>query len=218
MNIYHLSDTHGQNFWNCSLAGIDVVIHSGDLIPDFDLGNPDINVMLQSAWLSSRAEDIVKWLDGRPILYVEGNHDFISLKDFMPAIKLNPAPVEINGIKFSGYREIPPIAGYFAGEADNATMTKIVQNTFSQPSDILVTHTPPHEILDGTNKNSRHPGWGCRILAARLKQPHSFRHHFFGHVHQIKPITLLVNNTFHHNGTREDIKNANGILGHRVSI
>lgn len=51
------------------------------------------------------------------------------------------------------------------------------------PSDteILLTHTPPHEVLDKTRRG-KHAG--CDVLAARLEQLHACRLHVFGHIHE----------------------------------
>jgi Icc-related predicted phosphoesterase len=51
------------------------------------------------------------------------------------------------------------------------------------PSDteILLTHTPPHEVLDKTRRGKNA---GCDVLAARLEQLHACRLHVFGHIHE----------------------------------
>jgi len=51
------------------------------------------------------------------------------------------------------------------------------------PSDteILLTHTPPYEVLDKTRRGKNA---GCGVLAARLEQLHACRLHVFGHIHE----------------------------------
>jgi len=51
------------------------------------------------------------------------------------------------------------------------------------PSDteILLTHTPPYEVLDKTRRGKNA---GCDVLAARLEQLHACRLHVFGHIHE----------------------------------
>ena len=51
------------------------------------------------------------------------------------------------------------------------------------PSDteILLTHTPPYEVLDKTRRGKNA---GCDVLAARLEQLPACRLHVFGHIHE----------------------------------
>lgn len=51
------------------------------------------------------------------------------------------------------------------------------------PSDteILLTHTPPYEVLDMTRRGKNA---GCGVLAARLEQLDACRLHVFGHIHE----------------------------------
>jgi hypothetical protein len=48
-------------------------------------------------------------------------------------------------------------------------------------TEILLTHTPPHEVLDLTRRGKNA---GCDVLAARLTQLDACRLHVFGHIHE----------------------------------
>lgn len=47
--------------------------------------------------------------------------------------------------------------------------------------EILLTHTPPYEVLDKTRRGKNA---GCDVLAARLTQLYACRLHVFGHIHE----------------------------------
>jgi len=48
-------------------------------------------------------------------------------------------------------------------------------------TEILLTHTPPYEVLD---KTRREKNAGCDVLAARLEHLSACRLHVFGHIHE----------------------------------
>ncbi|KDQ33724.1 hypothetical protein PLEOSDRAFT_1031162 [Pleurotus ostreatus PC15] len=50
-----------------------------------------------------------------------------------------------------------------------------------EDTDILLTHTPPHKILDQTRKGINA---GCKRLAQRMTELHACRLHVFGHIHE----------------------------------
>jgi Icc-related predicted phosphoesterase len=58
------------------------------------------------------------------------------------------------------------------------------------PSDteILLTHTPPYEVLDKTRRGKNA---GCDVLAARLEQLHACRLHVFGHIHEAHGASIV---------------------------
>ena len=58
------------------------------------------------------------------------------------------------------------------------------------PSDveILMTHTPPHGILDLTRRQKRA---GCKRLAERLGKLSKVHLHIFGHIHESKGAQIV---------------------------
>ena len=71
-------------------------------------------------------------------------------------------------------------------------MSSITGQTFSraavyskipEDTEILLTHTPAHRILDETRKGVRA---GCGVLAERLKELERCRLHVFGHIHEAR--------------------------------
>lgn len=191
MKIFHLSDTHGWGFWDRPLPPeTDVVAHSGDLFPNSTRGIARIETPFQKEWLSRFTEPIKKWLDGRPLVYVPGNHDYYELADAMPAHRVSTHPITVCGKSWVGFREIPYIYGEWMGEVHDKDMRDIVANIF-QPTnssnspghDILLCHAPPAGMMDSPIDKRIHYGITC--LATSLQfMPHDFKAVLFGHVHQ----------------------------------
>src|ERR1035437_9703982 len=88
ITIAHVSDTHGQS-WPEIPDECDMVIHSGDGMPNASRGNVEIEIPFQTKWVKNNVENYRKWLKGKPLLYCQGNHCFI-----------NPCPIlNENGIE-----------------------------------------------------------------------------------------------------------------------
>lgn len=86
------------------------------------------------------------------------------------------AGVNILGLRWAGYREIPRIDDEWVGE--EVDFSRVIDETWAANPDILVTHGPPGGILDEER------GYGCPALTTALTyRPHRVRHHFFGHTH-----------------------------------
>lgn len=58
-----------------------------------------------------------------------------------------------------------------------------VYSKIPEDTEILLTHTPAHQILDETRKKVRA---GCGVLARRLKELEGCRLHVFGHIHEAR--------------------------------
>lgn len=175
MKILHLSDTHGGQFWKHPISpDIDVVCHTGDLCPD-----PPYSVDFisgQTEWIKSHAKDINKWIGSKPFVYVQGNHDFIEISEFVNAIKLTSTPLHLLGEQWCGMSEVPYINGQWNNEADKYEMMAVVDKVISANGTILLCHTPPSGILSQQ--------WGCSSLTLQLmNRDHRYKAILFGHVH-----------------------------------
>jgi len=73
-------------------------------------------------------------------------------------------------------------------------------------TDILLTHTPPYEVLDKTRRGKNA---GCDVLAARLHQLQTCRLHVFGHIHEAHGVSI--------EGVKEDGDDATHRI-YRVSV
>ncbi|KAL0947319.1 hypothetical protein HGRIS_013438 [Hohenbuehelia grisea] len=76
--------------------------------------------------------------------------------------------------------------------------------------EILLTHTPPHGMLDLSKKGTNA---GCRSLAERLKTLSACRLHVFGHIHEAHGATVIPRD-----GERGERAAVNAALGHRNPI
>ena len=75
MLLCHVSDTHG--FFPDLPPEAEVIVHSGDGMPNSSRGNLKVEPRFQSEWVRKNVETYKKWLGGRPLIYLEGNHCFI---------------------------------------------------------------------------------------------------------------------------------------------
>tara|TARA_Y100000310_G_scaffold40157_1_gene37658 strand:+ start:825 stop:1922 length:1098 start_codon:yes stop_codon:yes gene_type:complete len=193
MRVLHSSDLHGN--WKQLLAfqDFDVWVDSGDFFPNKTRGTPE-EKRYQTRWFANKrvGERLTKWLDGRPLISVPGNHDYTSLPLLMreagaETFPITPEGVTVYGIRYAGFREVPFIEGEWAGEIPQGAFRDLVWRTFRNRPHVLVTHAGPGSILSGGD--SYH--CGIDSLVGRLAyQPHDVRAHFFGHDHDYGSQTL----------------------------
>jgi len=189
MKIGHFSDLHGQyeilgKIPNESLP--DVWLNTGDFFPNFVYDDRARDAERQVIWFKHKFDSIAARLRGRPLLSVDGNHDFVRLGSLMAgkgyfAKNITPEGLVFNGVKFAGFHEIPFIGGYWNGEIQQDDFGPIVDKTFEFKPDILVTHAPPSGILDAGFYSG-----GSTKLTSKLTnntEPNP-RFHFFGHIHE----------------------------------
>lgn len=169
MDITFVADTHGLHH-ELKLEPGTLLIHAGDIT---EYGTEE------------EVTDFLEWFALQPFTYkvfIAGNHDLFleecttaKIKKMLPkgVTYLNNSAANINGVKIYG----TPITPYFLGMAFNAREGSDIQKYWDKiPTgiDILITHGPPKDILDG--------GIGCSQLHNRVLtlQPAI---HCFGHAH-----------------------------------
>lgn len=155
MRIIHVSDMHGTF---PTLPDGDVVISSGDDLPNASRGNLEIEPFFQRNWIRSRLQEYKEWLGGKPFIRVAGNHDFCPMLCPM----LNDIGIDANDItnrhyvfkgqRMYGFPYIPYIAGEWNFEcttSDMARQVRKLKDVFTTTGiDILVAHAPIANILD----------------------------------------------------------------------
>lgn len=172
MKLVCVSDTH--NHTPSAIPDGDVLIHAGD-----GTGNG-------SAYEVAR---VAEWMQVCPHphkLYIPGNHDWLFERE--PSV----ATYLMKGIEVLVDRsyELPqgvlvygtPWHLPYKDWAFQLMATKLerVFNKIPDAVDILITHAPPHGILD-TERNRQ---MGCEVLRRRLEQlEHPPIVHVFGHIH-----------------------------------
>ncbi len=221
MRILHTSDIHGKHKRILGTdLDFDVWVDTGDLLPNYGRRectgyaiSPEKEIKYQTRYLrySNLANRIGEFLDGRPVVLVPGNHDFISLADHLRAagvpnvITPTEDGLDALGVRWAGFRQVSYMSNEWSGEEHPVDLQKRFKRTLECNPDILVTHSPPRGMLSGDKHGI--PG----ALNTFTYEGTSVRTWFFGHNH-------------HHGGkTRTDldvtfINGASKVSVHEVSI
>lgn len=165
---------------------------------------PSCDILISAGDYSFRGEkhvveDYHTWLnkqDAGYIVSVQGNHELWVEKNFEEArdIAEKACPgvyfiqqeaFDIEGIKFFGSAWTPWFYNW-AWNAGRGADIKRRWDLIPEDTRILVTHGPPHKILDmvyqadGITPRDR---VGCEELAARILELKKLKLHIFGHIH-----------------------------------
>jgi len=175
MKIVCIADTHEKHN-QVNYPDGDILIIAGDISKR---GNPS-KVRLALDFFSS--------LDYQHIIFVPGNHDFCFeqeqkmcnklLSKYKNIKYLNDSGITIDNIKFWG----SPVSPIFFNWAFNRNPIEIKKhwNLIPKDTDILITHTPPFDILD---KNISYQNCGCKNLLNTINSL-KLKYHIFGHIHE----------------------------------
>jgi len=190
VKIVHASDLHGQFI---KLPESDMYIFSGDILSNFGMTMDvvaEYEATAQTDWLRRKGKGFLRKFLGSPdapVVVCRGNHDFIDLAPlFGGEVYEIQEPYEthnILGLEVGGFRGINYICGDWSDEIDPTEFYNIMRKV---PSclDIMVTHSPPHTILDGRFGEK----WGINAFAnwinnqlySNERLPKLF---CFGHIH-----------------------------------
>lgn len=206
--VLHTSDLHGR--YKPLLAfdqELDVWVDTGDFFPNkgrrpgtgFQI-LAEFERRYQVRWLHLKKLHgrLAAWLRGRPAVTIPGNHDFLCLAQVLQsagadAHRVEPRGVEVAGLTWAGFREIPAMDGEWPGETDD--FSAVVDQVWRTKPDVLVTHAPAEGILDGTD------GYGVPELGMALRtRGHRLRAHLFGHEHEDGGKRAELDGVLHHNG------------------
>ena len=211
MRILHTSDLHG-NYKPLLVAlatwDYDVWVDTGDFFPNKTRGVVPTEREYQYRWffqykdMGKRLRDA---LGDHPMVGVPGNHCYQHLAKFMARAGAQACPIlpgqtaHVYGKTFAGFREIPWIAGEWAGETDD--FSGVIQGALDSNPDVLLTHAPPNGILDGPN------GYGIPALTSALMYgQHNIKCHLFGHAHDDGGNTVVQGGiTFHNAATTMEV-------------
>jgi len=183
-----MSDTHSRHEQMTVPSG-DVILHAGDF-----------SMMGRVA----EVQPFLDWLSALPHKYkvlICGNHDWLGEKDpglmeqmckDRGIIYLNDSGATVEGFKIWG----SPVQPWFCNWAFNRVRGEEINKHWvliPEDTDILITHGPPHKILDrvwhkwdiATNRPIKSHGYrhtGCEMLAKRIEvvKPQM---HVCGHIH-----------------------------------
>jgi Icc-related predicted phosphoesterase len=172
MRIVCVSDTHGYHSLTEVPPG-DVLVHSGDVCRYGGLED---------------VEDFNRWLGTLPHphkVVICGNHDWCFQEKpdeararLTNAIYLQDSACEIGGLTFYGSPWTPLFCdwAFMLSDAELAAKWALIPSRV----DVLITHGPPHGILDVTNRNERAGSLALLHRVHELKP----RLHVFGHIHE----------------------------------
>ncbi len=209
MKLLHLSDTHGL-IPELDLRGVDVVVHSGDILPNRTRGFAPIEENFQNCYLHAERERYRKAWGGIPFLFVTGNHEFIDptkglLAAGVDAINLNNTTVTIKGVTFRGFHYTPYFNGEWADELQPIAMRYAVQSLEPELAgvDVLVSHGPLYNVLD---RNAQGVCCGnkplCKMMKTMASPPRYFLH---GHLHESHGFRVMKNFTVFNSATIQQI-------------
>ena len=192
IRVLHTSDLHGRfdkllNF----MEPFDLWIDTGDFFPNAierkeeggpDRGVPAIETPFQREWIAPHLRDLANWLGRRPMLSVPGNHDFTDLAGLLrsqgaDAQQVTTKGVDLFGIRFAGFRDIPFRRGEWACESHD--LRPVSLRALDCDPDVLLTHAPPAGILEDDRGDGNAP-----LATALSFRHHKVRAHFFGHSHR----------------------------------
>lgn len=190
MRIICVSDTHGYHELTQVPDG-DILVHAGDITRHGGLDD---------------VEEFDRWLGKLPHRHkvvVCGNHDWCFQEKpaeararITNAIYLEDSGCGVEGVRFYGSPWTPLFYdwAFMLSEEELAAKWELIPSGV----DVLVTHGPPHGILDRTNRDE---DAGSRSLFDRAFELRP-RLHVFGHIHEAAGITEIAGITFVNASTR----------------
>lgn len=190
MKVAHVSDT--DTLFPTLPAEAELVVHSGDLFPDLLSSSISKKQNFQLNWLKRKAEDFKLWLDGRPLLFTSGNHDWISPVETLSqagiqAYEITNRTLEFAGHIWYGFPYIPFIYGDWNFETTSDQMgqeiDKLAKIILEKEVDILVSHAPIANILDEFNGNHYGITQMANMFNYILPQDKWPKAYLCGHIH-----------------------------------
>jgi len=198
MTTLLISDTHGRHIYSDinDRKDLNMIIHCGDFTKSKRKGKEGLIDFLD--WYCS--------LQIEHKIFIAGNHDSLFDLNFEEAITilkeknkefntnviyLQDSSVIINGVKFYG-SPWSPTYHRWNFQKDESDL-KDIWDKIPKDTNVLITHTPPHTILDKTLNNRT---VGSKTLLRKIKELKSLKFHFFGHIHEAKGRIIEDNVTF----------------------
>lgn len=187
MKILHVSDTHG---WLDPLVGdADLVVHSGDFMPNKSFANKVIETAYQPRWVEENIEKIRAWLGGRRLLMTNGNHDYIDPTPLLRAAGMDATllhgALEVDGVRFWGHPWTPAFWGWnwMCGPVEmEERLFPASERMAVGVIDVFVSHGPMYGVLD---RNASGERCGCKVLRETMQdakyKPKLLLH---GHIHE----------------------------------
>jgi predicted phosphohydrolase len=175
MRLVFISDTHTHRDFRVPEG--DVLVHAGDATGAGTL--PEVRAFL--AWFSS--------LPHSRKIFIAGNHDWLFqrepdtvralLADHPDLVYLQDSGVAVDGVRFWGSPWQPEFMAWAFNLPRQGARIREAWNRIPVDTDVLITHGPPHGVLDQVQGGEH---LGCEELRIRLGALRP-RIHIFGHIH-----------------------------------
>lgn len=183
------SDTHGM-LHEAEVPDGDILVLAGDILPNFYSTSArwsDAERQLQA--LDELATWVTDCMSHRKVVLVAGNHDWVFqlepkqarkvLAAYPKIVYLEDAGAEILGVRFWGSPWQPEFCGWAFNLPRDGRELRRAWAKIPAELDVLVTHGPPHGILDLVERGER---VGDALLLERVRTVKP-RVHVFGHIH-----------------------------------
>lgn len=177
MRVVTISDLHGRL---PKVPECDVLVIAGDFCQDFTrFFDADIMRMRQMEWLSDRFAPWEHLVPAKHILVTPGNHDWVnSLPKGCRSRLLIDEGCTIDGHTFYGTPWTPPFLSW------NYLMPRELRKhmfaDIPEGLDVLISHGPPHKVLD---RNYEGEALGCPELRQAIQRAKP-KWCVFGHIHE----------------------------------
>jgi len=211
LKIVCISDTHTMHN-QIKIPEGDIILHGGDI--SYRGTKQEIKEFLE--WYEQ--------LNFKHKILIAGNHDWGFEKDpnFFAAMckgygitYLNDSGIELEGIKFWGSPVQPAFCDWAFNRARSEESSKDPYDNMDyqydtikphwdkipKNTDVLITHGPPHGILDETVRGKLNVGCEELLKAIARVKP---KLHVFGHIHEARGIKV-INGVTHMNASSVDL-------------
>jgi Icc-related predicted phosphoesterase len=188
MKILHMSDTHGR--LPVPEGDFDVIVHSGDFLPNASYGVRPIEHAFQTRWIEENAPKLSAHYWTKPLLVTPGNHDFI---DVTPALRdvgidarlLCNGTLEVDGVTFWGHPWTPTFYdwNWMCSRREmcgHLLDPEVLMNTVG--IDVFVSHGPMYGVLDRNQDGERCGCHDLRFVMQEVRHPPKALLH--GHIHE----------------------------------
>ncbi|MFK7809783.1 MAG: metallophosphatase domain-containing protein [Saprospiraceae bacterium] len=187
MNLTLISDTHGFHD-GLDLSSGEVLLHTGDV---------------SSRGSLQEVESFLNWFARQNFehkIFIAGNHDFFfesanadAIQQLIPegVTYLNDSGITINDVHFWGSPVQPRFFDWAFNKDRGADIDQHWQ-LIPDDVDVLLTHGPPHGILDRTVGDQE---VGCEMLRKKIREIKP-QLSVFGHIHEGYGMRELEETTF----------------------
>lgn len=188
MRIVCVSDLHGyytEDYLNKLPEG-DVLVIAGDTLKNYShfFDREVLCQRMEAMQLDAMLGGLNRY---KKIFQIAGNHDWVFERDsflrdeFKYITYLEDEHFDFEGVKFYGYPWTPTFFNWaFMRDRKSASLRHKVE-AIHRDTDVLITHGPPHMILDKSEYNGKNAG--CELLADKLKELYKLKLVVMGHIH-----------------------------------